>query len=94
MSRRLLDTDILSEIIKDKDAAVAARAAAYLAQHGRFTTSAVTVAEIVYGFDGWDAKTASLSSRRPWRLRKFYRWTMRLGVWLDESTATSNATAA
>lgn len=50
MSRRLLDTDILSEIIKGKDAAVAASAAAYLAQQGRFTTSAVTVAEIVYGF--------------------------------------------
>jgi predicted nucleic acid-binding protein len=50
MSRRLLDTDILSEIIKGKDAAVAARAGAYLAQQGRFTTSAITVAEIVYGF--------------------------------------------
>lgn len=50
MSRRLLDTDILSEIIKGKNAAVAARATAYLAQEARFTTSAVTVAEIVYGF--------------------------------------------
>jgi tRNA(fMet)-specific endonuclease VapC len=49
MSRRLLDTDILSEIIKGKNAAVAARAAAYLAEQGRFTTSAVSVAEIVYG---------------------------------------------
>ena len=50
MSRQLLDTDILSEIIKGKHAAIAARAAAYLAQQGRFTTSAVSVAEIVYGF--------------------------------------------
>lgn len=50
MSRCLLDTDILSEIIKGKDAAVVARAAAYLAKQGRFTTSAVTVAEVVYGF--------------------------------------------
>jgi tRNA(fMet)-specific endonuclease VapC len=39
MSRRLLDTDILSEIIKGKDVAVTARAAAYLSQQGRFTTS-------------------------------------------------------
>jgi len=46
MSRRLLDTDILSEIIKDKDAAGAARAAACRAQQARFTTSAVTAAEI------------------------------------------------
>jgi tRNA(fMet)-specific endonuclease VapC len=50
MSRRLLDTDILSEIIKGKNVAIAAEAATYLTQHGRFTTSAITVAEIVYGF--------------------------------------------
>jgi predicted nucleic acid-binding protein len=50
MSRRLLDTDILSEIIKGKNASVSAKAAAYLAEQGRFTTSAVSVAEIVYGF--------------------------------------------
>jgi predicted nucleic acid-binding protein len=50
MSRRLLDTDILSEIIKGKNTAVAARATAYLAEQRRFTTSAVSVAEIVYGF--------------------------------------------
>lgn len=49
MSRRLLDTDILSEIIKGKNAAIAARATAYVAKQGRFTTSAVSVAEIVYG---------------------------------------------
>ena len=50
MSRCILDTDILSEIIKGRDPVVAARARAYLQQHARFTTSAVTVAEIVYGF--------------------------------------------
>jgi predicted nucleic acid-binding protein len=50
MTNRLLDTDILSEIIKAKDSMVAAHAAAYLVRHGRFTTSAVSVAEIVYGF--------------------------------------------
>lgn len=50
MSRQLLDTDILSEIIKGKDRTVAARAAAYLESEGGFTTTAVTVAEVVYGF--------------------------------------------
>jgi predicted nucleic acid-binding protein len=50
MSRCLLDTDILSEIIKGKNATIAARAMAYIAEQGRFTTSAVSVAEIVYGF--------------------------------------------
>jgi len=50
MSRVLLDTDILSEILKGKSPVVAAKAATYLAQQGCFTTSAVTVAEIVYGF--------------------------------------------
>ena len=49
MTRCLLDTDILSEIIKGKDATVAARATAYLASYGRLTTSAISVAEIVYG---------------------------------------------
>jgi len=49
MSRQLLDTDILSEVIKGRDRTVAARANAYLAEHGRFTTSAISVAEIVYG---------------------------------------------
>jgi len=49
MSKVLLDTDILSEILKSKSAVVTARASAYLAQQGCFTTSAVSVAEIVYG---------------------------------------------
>jgi tRNA(fMet)-specific endonuclease VapC len=50
MSRCLLDTDILSEIIKGKNTAIAARASAYVAEHARLTTSSVSVAEIVYGF--------------------------------------------
>jgi tRNA(fMet)-specific endonuclease VapC len=49
MAKVLLDTDILSEILKGKNAAVTAKASAYLAEHGRVTTTAVTVAEIVYG---------------------------------------------
>ncbi len=49
MTRSLLDTDILSEIIKGRDSAVLERAAAYIATHGRLTTSAISIAEIVYG---------------------------------------------
>lgn len=49
MTRCLLDTDILSEIIKGKDLAVASRVRAYLETHERLTTSAVSVAEIIYG---------------------------------------------
>ncbi len=49
MIRCLLDTDILSEIIKGKNPVVTAKAAAYLAVHGRLTTSAISIAEIVYG---------------------------------------------
>ena len=51
MTRCLLDTDILSEIIKGKHSAVLSRASAYVAQHGRLTTSSVSVAEIIYGFE-------------------------------------------
>ena len=49
MSKVLLDTDILSEILKGKSAVVTARARTYMVQQGNFTTSAVSVAEIVYG---------------------------------------------
>jgi tRNA(fMet)-specific endonuclease VapC len=49
MAKALLDTDILSEILKGKDAAVVASAKLYLAEHGRFTTSAVTIMEVVKG---------------------------------------------
>lgn len=49
MTRCLLDTDILSEVIKGKDANVAAAATTYLAAYERLTTSAISVAEIIYG---------------------------------------------
>ena len=50
MDKTLLDTDILSEILKAKDAAVVAKAAAYKAAFGPLTLSAITVMEIVKGF--------------------------------------------
>jgi tRNA(fMet)-specific endonuclease VapC len=45
----LLDTDILSEVVKRKDSDVVRRAAAYLAQYQRFEFSAITRYEITRG---------------------------------------------
>jgi hypothetical protein len=47
--KALLDTDILSEVLKSKDPHVLARASAYLAEHGRYTLSTITVMEVVKG---------------------------------------------
>jgi tRNA(fMet)-specific endonuclease VapC len=47
--RAILDTDILSEVLKAKDADVAAKASAYRADEGRYTFSTITVMEIVKG---------------------------------------------
>ena len=49
MDRALLDTDILSEVLKRKDKSVLGRARAYRATHDRFTLSAATVMEVVRG---------------------------------------------
>ena len=49
MDRALLDTDILSEILKGVDRAIVTRAVAYRAIWGRYTTSVITVIEIVKG---------------------------------------------
>lgn len=50
MTKALLDTDILSEILKKKDPRVLARAESYFAREGRYTLSCVTVLEVVRGF--------------------------------------------
>ncbi len=50
MAPALLDTDMLSEILRGKNANVARRAADYRRRQGRYTLSAVTVVEIVQGF--------------------------------------------
>src|SRR5260370_12311201 len=49
MSRALLDTDILSEVLKNRDAAVAREAEDSLAKHGEFAVSVISVMEIAYG---------------------------------------------
>ncbi|MGA2703650.1 MAG: PIN domain-containing protein [Isosphaeraceae bacterium] len=51
MNKSLLDTDILSEIGKGIDPTVARHAAAYLSAFGRYTLSAVTVAEAIWGLE-------------------------------------------
>ena len=55
MDKALIDTDILSEILKKRDQAVAGRAREYRARHGRFTLSAATVMEVVRGLCRLDA---------------------------------------
>ena len=49
MPPTLLDTDILSEVLKQKNANVALRAADYLNQHHQFAISAMTRYEVVRG---------------------------------------------
>ena len=48
--RTLLDTDIFSEFLRGRNAAVARRAGQYEAVHGRFTISAVTLMELCSGW--------------------------------------------
>lgn len=61
MNKCLLDSDILSEILKRRDANVTAKAIAYLAEHARLTLSAISVFEILRGYRrvGRDAKAES-----------------------------------
>lgn len=49
MSRVLLDTDILSEVLKSRNPVVARAVAEYLSKHGESTISVVSVMEIAYG---------------------------------------------
>lgn len=49
MRRVILDTDILSEVIKKKNPVVLSKAATYAAEHGRFSLTSVTEHEILFG---------------------------------------------
>ena len=49
MSPSLLDTDILSEILKQKNPTVVLKAATYLQAHNQFTFSAITRYEVMRG---------------------------------------------
>lgn len=59
MDDTLLDTDVLSEILKGRNAQVAATGDRYLAEHGRFTFSAITFYEVLRGLRA-SAATRSL----------------------------------
>ncbi len=50
MDKSLLDTDILSEVMRAVNHDVLANAADYLSEHRRYTLSTVTVMEVVKGF--------------------------------------------
>jgi predicted nucleic acid-binding protein len=50
LNKALLDTDILSEILRGIDANVVRNATAYHAVFGRYTISTITVMEVVQGF--------------------------------------------
>jgi tRNA(fMet)-specific endonuclease VapC len=56
MDAALLDTDILSEVLKRKDRLVLAKARQYLAQHQRFAFSAITAYEVIRGLRAKRAK--------------------------------------
>lgn len=50
MERTLLDTDIFSEVLKQKNPQVVIKAKQYHQQFGRYTIATITVLEIVKGF--------------------------------------------
>ncbi|MCY2963081.1 MAG: type II toxin-antitoxin system VapC family toxin, partial [Planctomycetota bacterium] len=50
MNLTLLDTDMLSELLKQRNPAVTQRASDYLKVHGQFTISAFTRFEIIRGY--------------------------------------------
>jgi predicted nucleic acid-binding protein len=50
VNKALLDTDTYSEILKAVNPTIAQNAATYRQQHGILSVSAITVMEIVYGF--------------------------------------------
>lgn len=49
MDQALIDTDILSEVLKAKDPRVLRRASDYLTEHGRLSFSAMTFYEMIRG---------------------------------------------
>ena len=60
MDATLLDTDVLSEVIKLRNPTVRQRALAYRQQHGQLAISAITKYEIVRGYRDHNA-TAQLA---------------------------------
>jgi tRNA(fMet)-specific endonuclease VapC len=57
MLAALLDTDMLSEVLKQKNPVVLQQAANYFQQHGRFVISAFTRYEVIRGLKHLNAST-------------------------------------
>lgn len=57
MDLALLDTDMLNEVLKQKNAQVLLHAAAYLQQHGKFAISSMTRYEVLRGLKEKKATT-------------------------------------
>ena len=74
MDPALLDTDILSEVLKQRKATVAAKAVTYLQQHGRFTISRITRYEVRRGH------LAKNSSQALSRFEHFCRYNILISV--------------
>ena len=80
MTKAILDTDILSEIIRAKNSQVARNAEQYLKEQGGYTLSAMTVAEMVMGWHKIQ------DDRRIRDLLTFFERHDILPVGLDEAT--------
>jgi tRNA(fMet)-specific endonuclease VapC len=61
MDESLLDTDIFSELLRAKNSAVLGKGKDYLRQFGHYTISAITVVELVRGFQK-DGRTDRIDS--------------------------------
>ena len=57
MNAVILDTDVVSEVLKQRNPAVIGKAAAYLRAYGQFTFSAFTRFEIIRGYKEKAAST-------------------------------------
>jgi predicted nucleic acid-binding protein len=57
MDAALLDTDILNEVLKQRNSQVVAHASAYLQAHGQFAISALTRYEVIRGLRDANATT-------------------------------------
>lgn len=64
MDLALLDSDILSEVLKRKDKHVLAKAGRYLTEHQRFAFSAITLYKIVRGLLATRAKRQLAAFRK------------------------------
>lgn len=82
MDASLLDTDILNEVLKQKNANAIRHAADYLAQHGQFAISSSSRYEVLRGLKEKNAISqlarCQTSARTHWSCRSSTRsWTER-----------------